>query len=192
MTDRSDKEQATADALGALPKTMVPPHDLWPGIQARLHARDEAVPPRRMPWRAAALAASVVVAFVVGLLLGRQDAGVDGGIVPDGTVPATAAVDASANPGMMAALRAAEREYQAAWKGFTPVGVAPTLLTAETRENIEASWGALRQAEVALLAALDEHPDNPYLVEKLLDLRAQQLGFVRQLYMLDQNSRRET
>ena len=40
--------------------------------------------------------------------------------------------------------------------------------------------------------ALTEHPDNRFLSEKLLDLRAQQLEFMRQMYMLDQNSRRNT
>ncbi|KAA9129570.1 hypothetical protein F3N42_15355 [Marinihelvus fidelis] len=175
---------AWRDALAQLPADLPPGRDLWPGIESRLEPRAGQQPgagARRMRWPA--LAASVAFAFAAGLLLGRQGPG-----------PAAAPTMAfnPGDPAVAVALRAAEQEYLAEWKGFTTVGVAPTLLTPQAQEELEASWNALLQAETALLTALDEHPDNPYLGEKLLDLRGQQLDFMRQLHMLDQNSRRDT
>ena len=93
---------------------------------------------------------------------------------------------------MQAALEATEREYVAAFKEFIPVGTARTVLESHAVTNIEESWADLQQAESALLAAMHEYPENTYLNQKLLELRSQQLGFMRQLAMLDQFSRRKT
>lgn len=101
-------------------------------------------------------------------------------------------LDSIAAPAVAAAIEASEREYQAAWKGFEPVGLAPSVLAQETIDELGRSWQAMKQAEIALLTALDEHPDNPFLAEKLLELRGQQLDFMRALHMLDQNSRSTT
>ncbi len=184
MSDTHDqRNKAIVSALGQLPGDVSPGRDLWPDIQARLEPRAaSSARSAARAWRWPALAATVAVAFAVGILLGRQTH----------EQPAPPMESGAAYPGIAVALRAAEQEYLAEWKGFTTVGVAPTLLTPRTREELEASWNELLQAETALLTALDEHPDNPYLGEKLLDLRAQQLEFMRQLHMLDQNSRRET
>ena len=77
---------------------------------------------------------------------------------------------------------------------FQRQGVHPAreFLGQQAVQNIEGSWFELQQAETALLTALEEHPKNSYLNQKLLDLRAQQLEFMKQLAMLDQFSRRKT
>ncbi len=171
-------------AIDRLPRSIEPARDLWPGVRQGLAPRrPELGPPsrRRGLW---AVAASLVVAFTAGLMLGRQEPS------PVTGTPLTLA--AAAAPSLAAALEATEREYQAAYKGFRPVGVAPSVLQPKTSEDLAASWASMQQAETALLTALEEHPDNPYLAEKLLDLRTQQLDFMRQLHMLDQNSRRNT
>lgn len=181
-------EERPLDALDGLPRSIEPARDLWPDIESRLAPRGATAAPTRRGWGLGAVAASLAVAFLAGVLLGRQ-----GGPGPEGPVdgpPLT--LGAAAAPSLVAALAATEREYQAAWKGFDPVGVAPSLLEPRTAEELERSWQAMKQAEVALTTALEEHPDNPYLAQKLLDLRAQQLDFMRQLHMLDQNSRRST
>jgi hypothetical protein len=90
------------------------------------------------------------------------------------------------------ALEASEREYRAAWKSLGPLGLSPTMLQPETLEALARSWQVMKEAESALLLALDEHPDNPYLADKLLELRGQQLEFMRDMHMLEQNNRRET
>ena len=48
------------------------------------------------------------------------------------------------------------------------------------------------EADPGLVLALDEHPDNPFLADKLLELRGQQLEFMRDMHRLEQNNRRET
>ena len=144
MNSRLKDDRELASALGELPDGRSPRRDLWPGIAARLDAQPAAAP-SRPAWRMPALAASLAIAFMAGVLLGqRTDVG-----APQDTFVA----GAPAGPGLIS---------------------------------------SLQQAETALLGALAEHPDNPYLGEKLLSLRAQQLEFLKQLHMLDQNSRRRT
>jgi len=88
------------------------------------------------------------------------------------------------------ALQAGEREYHAAFREFVSIGSSRAVLQTDTIESIKSSWHELQMAESALLAALQDYPENTYLNHKLLDLRAQQLGFMQQLAMLDQYSRR--
>lgn len=184
MNETIGNDRKLAEDLGRLPRSRTPGSDLWPGIQARLGEQEAQPEPARTAWRTPALAASVAVAFIAGMLLGRQSNVVDPFSQPQQS-PLAGQV-------MMGTLQASEREYQAAFQTLAPVGMAPTLFELRDIEAIERSWSELRQAESALLAALQEHPDNPYLGEKLLDLRAQQLDFMRHLRMLDQNSRRNT
>ena len=140
------------------------------------------------PLRLGAVAASVAVAFLAGMLLGRQaPAPSSGGQGTDGLPVPSAGATAVA-----ATLEATEREYQAVWKGFDAAGLPPSALAPETVDALQRTWDDMQQAETALLTALDEHPENPYLAQKLLELRGQQLEFMRELYMLDQNNRRNT
>ena len=171
-------------AIHGLPGSISPLRDLWPGIAGRLgHAHSTGNSVRRRPsWLGQAAAASVAIAFVTGLMLGRQMVSENN---PD---PQPLQLD----PAMRSTMVASELEYQAAFREFIPVGKARALLETEAVENIENSWADLQQAESALMAALRDYPENTYLNQKLLDLRAQQLGFMRQLAMLDQFSRRKT
>ena len=169
MNDQNVHYEAPPAGIGDLPRSIEPGRDLWPSIQAQLDER-AAPAPRRRSW--------------AGLLIGRQ--------APNGPAPGAIGVDELTGPAMVAGLQAAELEFQAAWKGLAPVGLGQPALSLEAEESIQGSWQELQQAETALLTALEEHPDNPYLGQKLLDLRAQQLQFLRQLHMLDQNSRRST
>ena len=171
-------------AIEELPRKMSPRKDLWPGISSRLgQAGSEGQAATvRQSWFRQAIAASIAVAFVAGLMFGRQ---MDNG----GTAaPELRTMDYA----MQATLEATEREYQAAFREFIPVGSARALLANQDVEHIEDSWAEMQQAETALLAALHDYPDNFYLNQKLFDLRARQLGFMRQLATLDQFSRRKT
>lgn len=185
MTEQSSQP---LEALRELPRSIEPARDLWPDIEARLTPRTTVAPPAPRRWGLGAIAASVLVAFLVGLLLGRQ--------APDGAAPPasgeTLTLAEAAAPARAVALEATEREYRAAWKSFGPVGLAPTALQPETVEALARSWQTMKDAENALLTALDEHPDNPFLADKLLELRGQQLDFMRDMHMLEQNNRRET
>lgn len=178
MNDLLDKDTREVPGIRQLPRTIRPGRDLWPDIAGRLgpaEGRD------RGGWKLRALAASVAVAFVVGLLLGRQ--------LNEATQETTAPTWSSL--AMQAALEASEREYRAAFREFMPVNTAGSELETRVVDSIENSWTELQQAESALQAALQEHPGNIYLNQKLLDLRSQQLDFMKQMAMLDQFSRRK-
>lgn len=184
MNDQIKTDRELHGAIKELPLAIKPKRDLWPSIAARLAAPAEAGARRdaRPALRHQALAASVAIAFVAGLMFGRQMG--NGG-------PAES-LAMTPDPVMQAVLAASEREYQAAFREFIPVGASAPLLESEAVQNIEGSWADLQQAEAALLAALHEYPENTYLNQKLLDLRAQQLGFMKQLATLDHFSRRKT
>ena len=179
---KNDDELVTS--MGELPASISPRSDLWPGIAARLNDIDEHG--RQINtgtgWRLQAVAASLVITFVAGLMFGRQ--------IGDTEVPAYhgPAIELA----WQATLEATEREYRAAFREFIPVGAASTLLDFQAVEHIENSWAETQRAETALLAALRDYPDNTFLNQKLLELRSRQLGFMKQLAMLDQISRRRT
>ena len=184
MNHSFKSEKDLVNALHGLPKSVTPRRDLWQDIERRLAPRAiQAYKVDQSSWRLQAVAALVVVMFAAGILLGRQLPGQKALSEPSAAVPAGMV--------MLAAMEASEREYQAAFREFIPVGIARSSLEIDAVENIEHSWFELQQAESSLLAALDEYPGNVYLNEKLMDLRGQQLEFMRQLAMLDQNSRRE-
>ena len=184
----NDHASQPVEGMRELPRSIEPGRDLWPDIEARLAPRASVAAPSSRRWGLGAIAASVAMAFLAGLLLGRQ--------APDGNAPLPAGepltLAEAAAPALAVALEATEREYRAAWKSFGPLGLAPTTLQPETLEALARSWQSMKEAENALLTALDEHPENPYLADKLLELRGQQLEFMRDMHMLEQNNRRET
>jgi hypothetical protein len=183
MSGKYRNDTDLARAIGDLPRAIPPARDLWPDIEQKLPDRSVATVNRKPGWYRQALAAAVVAAFAAGILLGRQmGAGAPGGEPPPEL----------ANRALMAATQASEREYLAAFRQFIPVGGSQAVLGQQAVDNIEASWLDLQQAETALMAALEEHPENIYLNQRLLDLRARQLEFLQQLATLDQFSRRKT
>lgn len=172
-----------------LPRAFEPARDLWPAISAALPERSAGTASRqpavRRGWGLGAVAASVAVAFLAGLLFGRQ--------APPPVMPAPGlSLAEAAAPSMVAALEAVEIEYAASYKGFRPLMLEPWIFEARTTEQLRASWASMQETGIALKAAMEEHPDNPFLGAKLLRLRARQLEFMRQLHMLDQNSWRTT
>ncbi|HEY5775700.1 MAG TPA: hypothetical protein VIS57_06415 [Xanthomonadales bacterium] len=178
------KESELQKAIGSLPRSMKPQRDLWPGINERL----EAVVPKResrykVPfWRTPAMAAAVLLALAAGIFIGRgMDAGSPGQMSQ--TVEEYA---------LIGTVKATELEYQAAFGELVPLDYSGLRLEGEEPDALRGSWEALLQAETALLAALQQYPSDIYLNEKLLDLRSQQLQFVKQLALLEQNDWRRT
>ena len=181
MNKAFDNDAMLMAAIKRLPRAMRPGRDLWPGIASRLApAANDGEGVQGRWWRGSALVASLAVALAVGLLLGRQQ---------DISEPESGDGAAYRLP-LQLALEVGEREYQAAFREFLPVTGAGPMLAPEALEDVENSWAELRQVESALQAALYEYPEDAYLNRKLLDLRAQQLGFMKQMAVLDQYSRR--
>ena len=187
-------EQKLLNRLAELPREISPGHDPWEKIAARLDERHDASvnsPPERRPLFAIAgrplmaVAASALLALAI-VLLPRQETSPDLPAVSSAESPATNVV------AMPAARAGSEAEYQAAFREFVAIGDSRDRIPAQTVEQIETGWADFRRIEVALEDALALNPDDPYLNKKMLDLRAKQLGFLRQLAALDHSNRRMT
>ena len=178
------KESEFTSAIGALPRKMKPPRDLWPAISDRLETveRDDAGSYKPSFWRASAIAAAVLLSLASGIFIGR---GMDEGV--NGQVFRTAHANA-----LLGTMKATELEYQAAFSELVPLDYSGLRLEGEGPDALRGSWEALLQAETSLLAALQQYPADIYLNGKLLDLRSQQLQFVKRLALLEQNNWRRT
>lgn len=185
-------EQELLRLIADLPREIRPQNDPWMAISARI-ARPRNQQSSRRFFRGRmiqAAAASLVLALMLGLLLGPRLTE-----TPPETVGDVAQKNASsgrrAYP-LPAILEASEAEYQAAFREFITVGQARPSLSLRTIETIETGWADLRAAENALGVALAANPNDLFLRDRLLELRARQLGFLQQLAWLDQNNRRLT
>lgn len=178
------KESELQDAIGSLPRGIKPERDLWPGINQRLGAVEKADKVHyQVPfWRKPAMAAAVLLALTGGIFIGR-------GMNME---PAGQTAQSMLEFALIGSVEATEREYQAAFRELVPLDYSGLRLDDEEPDALRNSWEDLVQTETALLAALQQYPSNIYLNEKLLDLRAQQLQFVKQLAMLEQNDWRRT
>jgi len=178
-------ETQLTNAIQSLPKEIEPDRELWSGISARLG--DESARYQQLPvksaWRTPALAASVLLALATGIFIGRgMDPVPAGGLTP-GSVLEFA---------LISTVEATEREYQAAFQELVPLDYSGMRLANEESDVLRGSWEDLQHAETSLLAALREYPADLYLNEKLMDLRSQQLQFVKRLALLEQNNWRRT
>lgn len=190
-------ERELLKRLDELPRELEPENDPWDRIAARL---DEGQAPKSYRsasrpgrfamsrWVPAAVAATVVLALVLNW-------------VPETPTPTPAdapqprqAADAPV-PGLApitAGLAGAEAEYFAAFREFKPLGESRDRLAAPTLDKIETGWSELQRVETALEQALAENPNDPFLNRRMLELRARQLGFLRQLAALDHSNWRLT
>ena len=178
------KESDLQNAIESLPRGMKPRRDLWPGINDRLETvvHESKVQYTAPLWRKPAMAAAVLLALATGIFIGR-------GISVD---PAGQFSETVQEYALLGTVKATELEYQAAFSELVPLDYSGLRLEGEEPDALRGSWEALLQAETALLAALQQYPSDIYLNGKLLDLRSQQLQFVKQLALLEQNNWRRT
>ena len=178
------KESELQDAIESLPRSIRPQRDLWPGISDRLETVEKiGKAPYKAPfWRTPAMAAAVLLALTSGIFIGR---GMDTG-------PAGQPGQSVLEYALIGTVEATEREYQAAFRELVPLDYSGLRLEGEQPDALRGSWEDLQQAETSLLAALAQYPSNIYLNGKLLDLRSQQLQFVKRMALLGQNNWRRT
>ena len=171
-------------AIGSLPRSIRPERDLWPGINQRLESEAKEPRPVRktFTWHKPAMAAAVLMALTTGIFIGR---GMD---VPSTDPTAQGTMEYA----LLGTVKATEREYQAAFSDLVSLNYSGLRLEGAEPDALRGTWGDLVQAETSLLAALEQYPTNAYLNEKLLDLRSQQLQFIKQLALLEQNDWRRT
>lgn len=178
------RESELQKAIGTLPRSIKPPRDLWPGINARLESIEREGGTQYIApfWRAPAMAAAVLLALATGIYIGR---GLD-------TIVAEQITETAQETALIGTVQATEREYRAAFSELVRLDYSGLRLAGAEPDALRGSWEALLQTETALLAALRQYPSDVFLNEKLMDLRSRQLQFVKQLALLEQNDWRRT
>ncbi len=180
-------EKAFLRQLASLPRQIAPARDVWPQIAARL-ASTATSGGKSAAWRfrlwPLATAASVLMLVAAGVLMQSQwrdstaaSAGGDSVLTP---------VAPPSGPYSVSASTAGELEYQAALREFMALNQAPWTATGLKPEWIEQGWGALRQVELQLSAALRDEPDNEFLNSRMTALRARQIEWLKQIAAMDQ------
>ena len=175
-------ESELNSAIGSLPRSIKPQRDLWPEISSRLEPREMKIQPKASSpaWRMPAIAAAVLLALTSGIFIGR------------GLEAPSSGQLSILEFALAGTIENTEREYQAAFQELVPLDYSGMRLAGDDPESIRSSWQELQKAETSLLAALREYPADIFLNEKLMDLRSQQLQFVKQMVLLEQNNWRRT
>lgn len=186
MTERENGEMTEAELirqLGELPRRVEPRNDPWPQIAARITRHPVSRSRFTSPWLS--LAAGVALAFAIGVFAGKNWQSTPAAALAGGEL---ANIEHAST--LEGVLFGVEREYQAAFSEFTTIGQSATNLKPATLESIEHDWQAMLDAEAALTTALEQYPNNPWLNQRMLELRDRQLGMLKQLAGLDRTSRR--
>jgi len=190
-------EKELLNRLAELPREISPQRDPWPEIFKAIGNTPAGSGSSRFQtsrWFMA-VAASVMLAVFAGLVF--QPMGEENVVTKDFVAlntPEKGQVEVSVyeNTSVFRMLNVIDAEYLAAFREFINTGNSHPGLTPQTVEKIEMGWADLRVTEEALAVALEKHPDNLFLNERMLELRARQLGFLKQLVSLDRNNRRLT
>ena len=142
----NDRQQESLDRLiASLPKEVVPPGNLWPGIAARLSSRTRRAPPMALAAVIAMAAAGLASFFTWAVLESRT--------VPRviQTVAATNSFEEPRDPKYVLARDALEKTFRERL----------ALLEPATRTKIEASF--IQQAHEDIRRALAADPQSPVL-----------------------------
>lgn len=196
MSPRTSEKELLS-RLANLPREISPGRDPWPGISAaigRLAAGSGSAKSRTSRWFLAA-AASVLLAVSAGLVLKplyEESAMSTDSLVSSDTVTSPVESNVYENASAPGMFNLVDAEYVAAFREFGNAGGSHGALAPQTVEKIEMGWADLRSTEEALAAALEQNPNDLFLNERMLELRARQLGFLKQLVSLDRNNRRLT
>lgn len=144
----NDRQQESLDRLiGSLPKDIVPPGNLWPGIAARLSGRPRRAPPMAMAAGIAIAAAGLASFFTWAVLESR-------------TVPAVVQISVAKNsfeeprdPKYILARDSVEKTFRERLQ----------LLEPATRAKIESSLAVIQKAHEDIRKALAADPQSPVL-----------------------------
>ena len=144
----NDRQQDSLDRLIAgLPRDVVPPGNLWPGIAARLSARTRRAPPMALAATIAIAAAGLASFFTWAVLESRS--------VPRviQTVAATNSFEEPRDPKYVLARDAVEKTFRERLGMLEPA----------TRAKIEASLAVIQKAHEEIRKALAADPQSPVL-----------------------------
>jgi hypothetical protein len=144
----NDRQQDSLDRLIAgLPRDVVPPGNLWPGIAARLSARTRRAPPMALAATIAIAAAGLASFFTWAVLESRS--------VPRviQIVAATNSFEEPRDPKYVLARDAVEKTFRERLGMLEPA----------TRAKIEASLAVIQKAHEDIRKALAADPQSPVL-----------------------------
>ncbi len=171
-SNNGNERSGTATSLRDLPRSIAPPRDLWPGIEASLAkeraqqgsvGRGRSLAPSRGQWIALA---AVVSALAVGVWLGRTT-------MPASTVPAAADNGRNVAPGEPAALQAAyvsdPRYVQQRETMIRTLEARLDKMPPETQAKVGASLATIRKSIQDIQQALGRDPGNALLQELLVN-----------------------
>ncbi len=170
----------------ALPRSVTPPHDLWPRIERRIAA------PNRLAWlgrwtspMVLAAAAVAVLGIAAVLWQGRQPTRVQTAVIPSASpaLQPVAAGGASLDP----ELEAAVRDYQAAANALFAAlqqreqsrAIAP-----EDLARVQANLLVIDKAIAEVRAALVKDPANPELNRMLVATHRKKVDVLRRVFRL--------
>ena len=190
-------EKELLSRLAELPREISPGRDPWPGLISAIEnmPAGSGSSKRRVNGWLMAAAASLMLAISAGLILKPlfdESAVSTESLASIDPVTTPTEVRVYENAGAPGMLDIVDAEYVAAFREFMNAGEPNGRLAPQTLEKIEKGWADLRSTEEALVAALDQNPGNLFLNERMIELRARQLGFLKQLVSLDRNNRRLT
>lgn len=178
-THNDERDKSLLKDLATLPRSRQPEHDVWQEISSRIASEKVlAIQSKNSPMRGwLALAASV-------LLVAISSAFIMNGIeLSEPAVHPTAEVRTDHLPlneiGARVQANSLEREYQAAFREFVRRDLAQSGAAGIERAAIQQDWQLMQQLEQELKAALEMEPENPWLAQRLLQLRAHQLQLLR-------------
>ncbi len=170
----------------ALPRSVTPPHDLWPGIERQIAARDHWGWLSRWTSPLVLAAAAVAVLAVAAVLWqGQQPAGVHTVVIPSAspTLQPVAAEGGALDP----ELEAAVRDYQAAANALFAAlqqrqrsrAIAPADLA-----RVQANLLVIDKAIAEVRAALVKDPANPELTRMLVATHRKKVDVLRRVFRL--------
>ena len=181
MTDSTsiNKEKTLMNGINELAQSAEPTHDLWPGIESQLVAREtKGYTPR---WIPVAFAATLLLSFVSVFaswnnLQSAQQA------IADSEV----AIDTNAQNDIQSQLKLMSQEYGLAKAALlAQIGMNSEYTNSNMMTDVQANLMIIEQATNELKAAIIIQPENPNL-PKLLKLTYQQeLAVLTQLAKLD-------
>jgi hypothetical protein len=169
--------------LAALPRSIQPANDPWQQIASRI-ANEQAGFGKsgksgKRSWIAhsgkgwLALAASLMMAVISYVFVSNGN---------DFAEPELQPLAIQSEPGLMLNEQGArvpvtsiELEYQAAFREFSTLKYTPVPAAQAAAPEILQDWELMRQLESELRLALEQEPDNSFLLQKLISLRARQL-----------------
>ncbi len=173
-------------SVKTLPLHIQPYKDLWPGIESRLEPREgmTGVGSARSYWRLPAIAAAILIALTTGIFIG-------GGLDVPSAEP-FAEQTTTRDYVVARTTQNAELEFQAAFKEVLTLDYSGMQPAGSNPDALRSSWEDMQKAEASLLAALNQYPNNHFLNTKLVELRSNQLRFMKQMVFLEQNNWRRT